>query len=55
MDNNYYRLIVFCFEIWQKRIWILKISFASRFVFLGIIYGRARRGEKKLEITLEAD
>ena len=36
---------------------ILKISFASRFVFLARIYGvaRARRGGKKLEITLEAD
>ena len=34
-----------------------KISFASRFVLLAIICGRARarRGEKKLEITLEAD
>jgi hypothetical protein len=30
---------------------------AGRFVFLAIVYGRARvrRGEKKLEITLEAD
>jgi hypothetical protein len=39
---------------------ILKISFASRFVFLAKICGgaRARRGGKswkKLEITLEAD
>ncbi|MFL6477795.1 MAG: hypothetical protein ACJ707_03120 [Nitrososphaera sp.] len=33
----------------------IKISFASRFVFLAIIYGRVRRGEKKLEITVEAD
>jgi hypothetical protein len=43
--------------MWQKWIWRLKISFASRFVFPAIIYGRARarRGEKKLEITLEAD
>jgi hypothetical protein len=36
---------------------IFEISFASKFIFLAKICGsaRARRGGKKLEITLEAD